>query len=156
MKLIVYPYFAISIFCFTSLSVHSQAIMRINLSNGETLTIDIEDILKITFDNCFTTTTDVNQKYLHILGQLKSYPNPASEQSIIAFDLMEAGKVQILAYDLYGHLVYNKNLGHLQAGTQVFHWDLADNSGHKVRAGTYFIIASCENQKLVEKLIVIK
>lgn len=77
------------------------------------------------------------------------YPNPVTEQSIIAFSLSEAGNTRVQLTDLGGRTIWEKELGMLQAGPQQL---MISRSDMAASAGMYLVSILSGNSKITRKL----
>jgi len=83
---------------------------------------------------------------------LQNYPNPFNSETIIAFELPEAGHVELEVYDIRGRLVQKLFSSTLAPGKHKVTW-----SADKFAAGVYFYQMKHENGKrLVKKLVYVK
>ncbi|MFH1279666.1 MAG: FlgD immunoglobulin-like domain containing protein [Candidatus Eisenbacteria bacterium] len=73
-----------------------------------------------------------------ILNLFPNQPNPFSRETRIAFQLPDAGAVQLKIYGVNGRLVRTLVEGEQPSGPQRVIWDGRDNSGQEVPAGVYF------------------
>jgi hypothetical protein len=91
------------------------------------------------------------------LENLVVYPNPAVEE--IFFSVKHDHprnllKYKLLVFDLAGRLMYEtKTEEHKGGGTFVFSWDLKDNTGVKMRNGTYLakVLLSSDGENFAEE-----
>ncbi len=67
------------------------------------------------------------------------WPNPASSLTRFTLSLPEPRWVRIEAFDLAGRRVGTIAIGEYGAGTVDLSWNLRDESGRTVRAGTYLV-----------------
>ena len=91
------------------------------------------------------------------LENLVVYPNPAVEEIFFCVkhdhprNLL---KYKLLVFDLAGRLMYEtKTEEHKGGGTFVFSWDLKDNTGVKMRNGTYLakVLLSSDGENFAEE-----
>lgn len=66
------------------------------------------------------------------------YPNPFNPRTTIAYELAEAGTVELAIYDLRGLLVRLLEAGPRSVGHHRVTWDGRDREGRAVPAGAYF------------------
>jgi len=66
------------------------------------------------------------------------YPNPFNPRTVIAFELAEAGSIELAIYDLGGRLVRVLDSASRSAGRYQATWDGQDHAGRAVPTGTYF------------------
>lgn len=67
-------------------------------------------------------------------------PNPFNPQTIIRFDLVRDGIVELEVYDLNGRLVRSLTNGFLTAGEHRATWDGRDDSSRSLASGVYLIL----------------
>jgi subtilisin family serine protease len=68
----------------------------------------------------------------------QNYPNPFNPKTTISFSLPEAGRAQVVIYDLKGRRVRTLVDDVLPAQTHQVSWTGDDDKGHSVAAGVYF------------------
>jgi hypothetical protein len=64
-------------------------------------------------------------------------PNPFNPQTVIRFDLPQAGRVKLDVYDVRGALVRTLVDAELPAGSRQVTWDGRDDGGRNVASGSY-------------------
>jgi len=72
---------------------------------------------------------------IHLFQNL---PNPFSPETRIAFELPQAGEVELRIYNLEGRLVRTLMQGELGSGRHELRWGGLDDAGRKVAGGIYF------------------
>ncbi|MCK4413235.1 MAG: DNRLRE domain-containing protein [Candidatus Eisenbacteria sp.] len=72
------------------------------------------------------------------LARLASYPNPASPNTALRFELREARDLQLSIYSIDGRRVATLMNGPLGAGTHEVSWHGVDDQGKALEAGIYF------------------
>lgn len=70
-------------------------------------------------------------------GLAAIYPNPFNPRTTIAFELAEAGVVEVTVFDLRGQRVRVLESGERPVGRHEVTWDGQDDMGHGVATGTY-------------------
>ena len=83
------------------------------------------------------------------VSQLISYPNPATDQIKIKFDLNTDKNVTIRLIDITGKTLENRYLGNLANGTYRETFNTSNYS-----SGVYFIEFSLDEEKIVERFII--
>ena len=83
-------------------------------------------------------------------------PNPLVRQSSVAFDLPQANSVHMRIYDANGRVMRTLVEGRLPAGHHQRTWDGADDAGHLVAAGVYFIRLESETHRATQKIAVLR
>ena len=67
------------------------------------------------------------------------YPNPASGQATIEYEIPSSGSVALSIYDMLGREVRTLVSETLQAGKHSMDWDGRDNAGRTVASGVYLV-----------------
>jgi hypothetical protein len=83
-------------------------------------------------------------------------PNPLVHQTSIAFDLPHARHVSARVYDVAGRLTRTLADELLQAGRHERIWDGANDSGHRVTAGIYFVVLDAGKDRARQKVLVLR
>ena len=84
-------------------------------------------------------------------------PNPLLVgRTTFAFDLPQPGVVRVLVYDVAGRLTRTLVEGPLPAGQHRRVWDGADDTGHRVAAGIYFLRVHTQRTRAEQKIVVLK
>jgi hypothetical protein len=86
--------------------------------------------------------TDVN---------LSVFPNPASNNIYVSFELLHNSDVQLKIYDLSGKILYSRNITDLNKGNQTF--EVKVNS---LARGSYVLQLITENNISTSKLVIVK
>ena len=67
----------------------------------------------------------------------QNYPNPFNGQSVIKFNLVQSGNVNIEIYDILGRKIRNLLNENFNAGFHSVTWDAKNDAGAKVASGIY-------------------
>ncbi len=86
----------------------------------------------------------------------QNYPNPFNPATTIAFNLPNAGQVELSIYNVLGQKVATIVDGQLEAGTHEAVWDGTDESGNAVGSGIYFYRISTSDFEQTKKMILMK
>ncbi|HHE37647.1 MAG TPA: T9SS type A sorting domain-containing protein [Candidatus Cloacimonetes bacterium] len=146
----------ISIFIVVMYSFLFAETMFINLNNGETMEIDTDEIMGITF------SPDVSvEEMVEIISQipikfLKNTPNPFNPATTISFELMKKGKISIEIYNAKGQKVRKLLDKKMEAGNHQVIWDGLDDQGKRVASGVFFYKISLNDEQLMKKMIMLK
>jgi len=81
----------------------------------------------------FTIGSPVPEKYA--LSQ--NYPNPFNNQTVIKYQLPEAGRVVLKIYNTLGQEIRTLVTQEMEAGYHEIHWDGTDDKGLRVSSGVY-------------------
>jgi len=90
-------------------------------------------------------------------GFLQIYPNPFTKLTTISFGVEQSAKsIELKIYDVTGGLV--KTLVNESKGLGVYgvYWDGKDNEGNLLPSGIYFCQLSVDEQRLIQKLILLR
>ncbi|MBN2105525.1 S8 family serine peptidase [bacterium] len=86
-----------------------------------------------------------------------NYPNPFNGQTVIPFQLPEAGRVTIQIYDLLGRRVaVLLDDRELNAGYHLVNWDGLNQAGMTVSSGVYFGCFEADDYRSVRKMVYIR
>ena len=92
-------------------------------------------------------STGIEDQSLSMNGELKVYPNPASEVMQVEFSLQKEANPILLIYDLNGWIVLEKALGHFSAGNYKQQVQL-----NTLTSGQYIMVLRTRDNQLVQKL----
>ncbi|MFH1007911.1 MAG: cohesin domain-containing protein [Candidatus Latescibacterota bacterium] len=88
------------------------------------------------------------------LGQ--NYPNPFNPSTVIEYDLLEEGVVDLGIYDLAGQKIRTLVNEHRSNGSYSVLWNGKDNRGREVGCGVYFYTLRINDFVQTRKLVVIQ
>lgn len=77
------------------------------------------------------------------------YPNPAEDNTVVSFDLVEKGNVTVEVFDLVGRMTSSIYKGDLNAGEYQYNV----SSGGALAAGAYIVTLTVDGQRFSKKLI---
>jgi hypothetical protein len=83
------------------------------------------------------------------VSELKVYPNPAADITLIEMELLEASVVHIQIMSSLGQIVYSDSKGNLPSGKQIFNLDVADYI-----PGLYLITIQVGNEKVTRRIAI--
>jgi photosystem II stability/assembly factor-like uncharacterized protein len=86
----------------------------------------------------------------------QNYPNPFNPQTVIKYDLPEAGLVRITIYNLLGQKVRTLVDEDQETGYKSVNWDGKDDWGEEVATGIYFYKIKAGDFALVKKMVLLK
>jgi hypothetical protein len=72
------------------------------------------------------------------------------------FSIPEKSPIHFKIYDLRGRLVNFFNLGILEEGAHIFHWNLRDRTGRNVPKGVYLLLLETAKFKIRDKLLILR
>ena len=85
-----------------------------------------------------------------------NYPNPFNPETTIRFSLKQAGKVELIIYNLKGETVKILSAGELPSGNHSIVWYGDDEDGNKTSSGLYIYKFSAPDYTSVKKMILMK
>ena len=85
-----------------------------------------------------------------------NYPNPFNPETTIAFDLPQAGRVELQVFDLLGQTVRTLLAQELSAGGHQVVWNGLDASGARVSSGVYFYRLQAGSQVQMRRMLLLK
>jgi len=124
-------------------------IERLGFEGGDTLVVVTttgtasyapETIRRIEFLWDFSAVKDPAEaaRLVRALRLFQNQPNPFSPETRIAFDLPQAGRVELGVYSPDGRLVRTLVAEERPAGRQEVRWDGLDDAGRQAPGGVYF------------------
>ncbi|MCF7912768.1 MAG: DUF1565 domain-containing protein [Candidatus Cloacimonetes bacterium] len=88
---------------------------------------------------------------------ISNYPNPFNPETTIAFNVPQAGKVELSVYNVKGQKVRTLTNAEYAAGEHEVVWQGIDNAGRQVSSGVYFFRLDIEGQSpLLRKSVLMK
>jgi hypothetical protein len=85
-----------------------------------------------------------------------NYPNPFNPETTIAFDLPQAGSVELQVFDLLGQTVRTLVAQELSAGTHQMLWRGVDDRGQQVSSGVYFYRLKAGGYTQMRRMLLLK
>jgi 1,4-alpha-glucan branching enzyme len=85
-----------------------------------------------------------------------AYPNPFNPATTIPFSIAEAGKTELLIYNILGQRVKTLVSRFHPAGAYKTVWDGTDDSGHKAASGVYLVMLINGQNRSVRRILLIK
>lgn len=107
--------------------------------------------------NALPTEISSESAFVNKFELFTNYPNPFNPNTIIAFRLYEAQKIDFSIYNLKGQLVRNLFSGFNRKGITHFMWDGKNESGKSVSSGIYFYqLKTANGNSQVRKMTLLK
>lgn len=86
----------------------------------------------------------------------QNYPNPFNPSTEVAYDLPEAGNVNLEVYNILGQRVKTLVNGYQDAGSYTVTWNGDDEGGGTVASGVYFYRITSGTYKDIKKMVLMK
>lgn len=92
----------------------------------------------------------------------QNFPNPFNPETMIRFDLPEAGQVEMNVYDFNGRRVRQLLAAFMPAGRHRLFWNGQDDNGWPAHSGVYFLVlrahlsSSSNKMQAMRKIILLK
>lgn len=83
-------------------------------------------------------------------------PNPLSGATSVSFTLERSQSVELTVMDIAGRRVRHLASGVYAAGVHDFSWDGHDDDGRAVRAGAYFVAGRVGDERLTQRLFILR
>ncbi len=142
---------------FTYSGSFAQVYINIDQNDGTTLSFNIEDVRKITFDGI------VNVEDFKMAGNaiktftlIQNYPNPFNPSTTIAYQIPKPGNINITIYNLLGKRIKVLKKAYQNAGDYKLMWNGDNDLGGKVSSGIYLLNVKYNDNILSKKLMLIK
>jgi cytochrome c peroxidase len=74
--------------------------------------------------------------------KMANYPNPFNAETVVQFELPQAGEVELMVYNALGQRIRRLATAFLPAGAHRAHWDGRDEAGREAASGVYLVVAS--------------
>ncbi len=112
-----------------------------------------------TIRSLYDIVTDINEPQNsevtdYLLQQ--NYPNPFNSQTLIRYQIKEAGKVILKIYDALGSNIRTLSDGYKDKGVYSQVWDGKDKYGRYVATGIYFYTISAGSFIQTKKMLLLK
>lgn len=132
--------------------------MKIHKSDGSTVSYDITDIYKITFNLTGVNNDDLGKlnSVLKPFLLMQNYPNPFNPNTTIQYQLPKAGKVELKIYNIAGQVVKTLVNESQKEGAYKVRWDGKNDQSQRVANGTYIYQIKHDNKALAKKMIFVK
>jgi hypothetical protein len=141
-----------------SVSFSQTGYLNVSLNNGNTISISIEEITKITFDSLLTDIHSLKkfQNVIKVFTLFQNYPNPFNATTTISYRIPSPGTVNIKIFNIAGQLTRKIERQHDSSGAYSTQWDGKNGNSELVSSGLYIFQASFGNQIISKKMIVVK
>lgn len=131
----------------------SDNVMNLNLVTEDTVSWNISTVKFYEYDQWYLSVPDglvVDDQGLNV------FPNPASNEVNVRFNLLQDTPLQINIYSISGALVKTVFTGTRQAGIQNFNWSCNESDSGPISNGTYLVRVAIGNAQFNKLLIINK
>ena len=113
---------------------------------------EIQDL----FNEVITSIADVSPLIPDQASLFQNYPNPFNPETVITYQLVTAGKVELSIFDVVGRKVQSLVNTRQFAGNYEIRWNGRDQKGQKATSGIYFYRLNAGTTVLTRKMILIR
>ncbi|MDP8211560.1 MAG: C25 family cysteine peptidase [Candidatus Stygibacter australis] len=105
-----------------------------------------------------TPIQDDNEETELVTGavQLQNYPNPFNPETLIRYELPEAGNVTLEVYNVKGQMVRNLVQEYKQAGSYEVCWDGRSEEGYDAASGIYLYRLRYGGEEISKRMLLLK
>ncbi len=96
----------------------------------------------------------VEEPAFGLLSNFLIYPNPASGQLMVVYELKEEVFVSLEVYDLFGRKVATLIQGIQPSGTRTFNWNLMQAPGQRLMSGIYTLRMKAGTENMTKKVVI--
>ena len=142
---------------FLSSIAHCQSYdLNINLCDGTTVTIAVDDIQRIEFGNVSgIEDTDEVQPFQNF-QLMQNYPNPFNPSATIEYQIPKTADVVVSIFNIRGQLV-KELLNETQSeGVHQVAWNGTNQNNEGVSSGIYFYTVKSDELILSKKMVLLK
>ena len=143
---------------FSTIQVFAQNyVLNLNLKDGSSATISVDDIRKIIFES--ETGINSGSDKTQVIESFKifqNYPNPFNPSTTITYQIPNYSNVRVNIYDLNGQLIKELLNENQSAGEYRIMWDGTNQSNLKVASGVYIYSVRCNESLLSKQMILLK
>ncbi len=130
--------------------------MNINLSDGSTVTIAIDDIQRIEFGNVGVIEDTYNGQPTQNFQLMQNFPNPFNPSTTIEYQIPRTARVKVSIFNIKGQLI-KEILNETQTeGVHRVTWSGTNQNNEGVSSGIYFYTVNSDGLILSKKLILLK
>jgi hypothetical protein len=126
---------------------------------GDADTYALESIVRIEFGLAVWTGVEhpeQGQDIARPLHMFQNHPNPFCQETRVAFELPQDGRVKLQVYSADGRLIRKLVDADRSAGSHSVPWDGLDESGRAVPSGVYFYMLAAPGVEESRKMILIR
>ena len=98
-------------------------------------------------------TFELKNKFNNI--NITIYPNPFNSSVTIQYFINKENKVQLTIYDVRGKQIKMLSNTFETVGLKSMKWYSNDHNGERVASGIYFVILRVNNQRMIQKILLI-
>ena len=133
------------------LARQARAINRMPGSCGHNLTALLDDD-----DDDLENTSAAMASTPSVSVSTNARPDPLSGATRMSWTLLRSASVELVVMDITGRRVRHLASGQFSAGTHDFSWDGRDDDGRAVRTGAYFVAGRVGDERLSQRLFILR
>lgn len=121
--------------------------------------LEANAVINFTFENA--DPVSVNLKGSGIITSVENYfesieifPNPSNDNVKISFKSKESQDYNISIVDVNGKNIYEFGIMFINRGENTLEWNSSKLNSSKISSGTYFLLLTNKNSKIIEKIII--
>lgn len=104
----------------------------------------------------FSDTLEVNVGVSRQFSLYQNHPNPFNSATTISFHLPEAGKVELIVYNISGQEVIRLVDGFLSSGSHKADWDGKNSEGQAVGSGIYYYKLNTPTDSQLRRMVLLR
>ena len=104
----------------------------------------------------WTAIDETDQPEIRATMLHPAYPNPATGQLQIPYDIGTTENVRLTIFDIQGREIRSFDRGQLEEGRYELTWDGRDGDGNNVATGIYFTQLEAGDMKFVKRVVVFR
>ncbi len=97
-----------------------------------------------------------NEIYAHSFKLNQNYPNPFNLNTVLSYELMRGGKVELNVFDVVGRKIKTLVNAYQNAGWQFVPWNATNNRNEVVPSGLYVYVIQKDNVIQTKKMLLMK
>lgn len=106
--------------------------------------------------SAYSQIVSLNAQTPNQLSLSRAFPNPFNSETVVSFDLPEAGDILLQVINTKGEVVTTLLKQKMEVGRHSIRWDGVTAQGLAAPSGCYFVRLAMKEQTLVEKVLLIK
>ncbi|QQS37437.1 MAG: T9SS type A sorting domain-containing protein [Ignavibacteriales bacterium] len=140
-----------------SVQVFSQNYsMKINLSDGSSVDVSVDEIKKISFVIPTAVGDDSQKEKINSFRLNQNYPNPFNPSTTITYQIPDYSNVKVNIYDLSGQLIKELINEPQGKGEYKVVWDGTNQNNFAAASGVYIYLVRSNDRQISKQMILLK